>query len=384
MRFKIFIDCSTRDLLSIQRFKGMAKRCGMGIRDDCGRARARRAVTVLLAGALAGSMVLRSRASVAEQNAEWLIFIGSDGHTTVQYDTFRTQFSTFARYFPKGTKIEDFLYIFPDEYRWDTTSDPNSDVLHFPTGDYAVLSEVDLLDAKKGPSITVEADGTYVFRNWDGRKELNGHFGVWIDPGHFNRYAAAWILPETFEFVSWKANREGKWVKRRNTLAFFGRNVNDLVFTVRFRRRDRAALDEMRQLLAGREGVEVEGAGDGLRVVLADTVLFQSGSAEIGPEGRAVIARIAGRRRPQDHIVVEGHTDNVPIRGALAQRFPTNWELSAARALAVVHEFARAGVPEDRLEARAFGSTRPRASNATPEGRARNRRIEILFAQDRR
>ena len=332
-------------------------------------------------GALAALLLaaIPSGSASAAKSSEWLIFIGADGHTTVQYDTMRTDWSSFARYVPKGTTPDDFLYIFPNDFTVDTTSDPRSDIFRFPSGSFALLSEIDLADSPKGASITVEPDGTHVLRTWDGRKETNGHFGAWISPGNFDRYAMALVLPETFEFVSWEANRDGEWVKRRNTLAFFGRDVNDLAFTVRYRRRARGEREAMRTALAGAEGVEVEEAGDAVRVVLADTILFASGSAELEPAGRAVIERIAAERGRDSRIVVEGHTDNVPIRGALAARYPSNWELSAARALAVVHELARAGVPEDRLEARAFGSTRPRVPNTTPENRARNRRIEILL-----
>lgn len=317
----------------------------------------------------------------AGQSSEWLLFIGADGHTAVQYDTMRTGYSSFDRYVPKGTKPEDYLYIFPNEFRLDTTADSRSDIIRFPSGSFALLSEADLEHRKKGPSVTVEPDGTHVLRSWDGRKEANGHFGAWIHPGNFDRYAFAVVLPETFEFVDWQANRDGAWVKRRNTLAFFGKNVNDLVFTVRYRRRSRGEMDAIRTALAGTEGVEVEEAGDAVRVVLADTILFASGSAEIEPGGRAVIARIAQNRRPEARIVVEGHTDDVPIRGALAARFPSNWELSAARALAVVHELSRAGVPEEQLEARAFAATRPRVPNTSAANRARNRRIEILLTR---
>lgn len=341
--------------------------CPSGVR----RATAARLAVLLLALLPAGSALGHS--------SELLFFIGADGHTGVVYDTMRTDWSSFNRYLPKGTTPDDFLYIFPNDFTVDTTSDATSDIFRFPGGSFALLSEVDLANRKKGPSVTVEPDGTHVLRSWDGRKETNGHFGAWIAPGSFERYAFAVVLPETFEFVSYEANRDGEWVKRRNTLAFFGRNVNDLAFTVRYRRRARGALEAMRTALAGAEGVEVEEAGDAVRVVLADTILFASGSAELEPAGRIVIERIAAERGREARIVVEGHTDDVPIRGALAERYPTNWELSAARALAVVHELARAGIPEDRLEARAFGATRPRVPNTSAEGRAKNRRIEILL-----
>ncbi len=73
---------------------------------------------------------------------------------------------------------------------------------------------------------------------------------------------------------------------------------------------------------------------------------------------------------------VEGHTDDVPIHTA---RFPSNWDLSAARAVAVARYFQSAGLPADRLAATGYGENRPVATNDTPEGRTANRRVEILL-----
>ena len=78
-----------------------------------------------------------------------------------------------------------------------------------------------------------------------------------------------------------------------------------------------------------------------------------------------------------------GHTDNLPIRGGLARRYPSNWELSAARAIAVVQRLEAQGIPPGRLSATGYAFHRPVADNATAVGRARNRRIEILMSRKR-
>ncbi len=117
-----------------------------------------------------------------------------------------------------------------------------------------------------------------------------------------------------------------------------------------------------------------------LSVQVLDEILFDSGSAEIKPEGQEVLRRV-GRILKQQRdkgIVIEGHTDNVPISGALAERFPTNWELSTARATSVVRFLQdEVGIAPERLSAVGYGPYRPVAPNDTPEGRAKNRRIEI-------
>jgi chemotaxis protein MotB len=117
-----------------------------------------------------------------------------------------------------------------------------------------------------------------------------------------------------------------------------------------------------------------------LSVNLLDEILFDSGSATVKAEGREVLARVGQVLAGLDDkgIVIEGHTDDVRISGELARRFPTNWELSTARATSVVRYLQEsAGIPPDRLSAAGFGPYRPVAPNDTPEGRARNRRIEI-------
>lgn len=117
-----------------------------------------------------------------------------------------------------------------------------------------------------------------------------------------------------------------------------------------------------------------------LSVNLLDEILFDSGSATVKAEGREVLSRVGEVLVGLEDkgIVIEGYTDDVGITGELARRFPTNWELSTARATSVVRYLQEsAGIPPDRLSAAGFGPYRPVAPNDTPEGRARNRRIEM-------
>lgn len=142
----------------------------------------------------------------------------------------------------------------------------------------------------------------------------------------------------------------------------------------------RALLDKFRALIdAGKLKVKVV---DGrMVVVLASDVLFGSGSASLSKDGKASISEVARllasieRRKFQ----VEGHTDNVPIATA---QYPSNWELAASRALTVVKTMIDSGMPADRISAAAFADSKPAAPNDTPEGKAQNRRIEIIIVPD--
>src|SRR5262245_48725589 len=137
--------------------------------------------------------------------------------------------------------------------------------------------------------------------------------------------------------------------------------------------------DLQSEVASGR--VQIEQLRDGLNVKLSQAVLFPSGSAELSSEGVEVLGKVAGRLNELPHrVVVQGHTDNVPIRGSLAQRYPSNWELAGARAARVVRVLAEGGVPAERLSAVSLADTQPVASNDTPEGRAENRMLPVQSA----
>jgi chemotaxis protein MotB len=118
-----------------------------------------------------------------------------------------------------------------------------------------------------------------------------------------------------------------------------------------------------------------------LTVDVLDKILFDSGQTEIKPEGLALLKRVVEilTTVTDKMIRIEGHTDNIPIIGALAKRYPTNWELSAARALNVTRYLQKEGIDPSILSAAAFGEYQPVAENDTPEGRAKNRRIAITL-----
>ena len=118
-----------------------------------------------------------------------------------------------------------------------------------------------------------------------------------------------------------------------------------------------------------------------LTVDVVDKILFDSGQTEIRPEGLGVLKRVVEiLMTVTDKVIrVEGHTDSIQIGGALAKRYPTNWELSAARALNVTRFLEKEGIDPTLLSAVAFGEHQPIAENDTLEGRARNRRIAIIL-----
>jgi len=135
--------------------------------------------------------------------------------------------------------------------------------------------------------------------------------------------------------------------------------------------------DEMRKALESKEVTISELRGK-LTVNILDRILFDSGEAELKAEGQRILEKIAGvlaqHTNRQVHII--GHTDDVPIH----RRFASNWELSTARATAAVRFLQeQAGVDPRRLGALGYGQFHPIAPNTTAEGRAKNRRIEVVI-----
>jgi chemotaxis protein MotB len=145
--------------------------------------------------------------------------------------------------------------------------------------------------------------------------------------------------------------------------------------------RDQLAAELEQEIASGQ--VQVERLRDSLRVDLVDQVLFDSGEAELKPAGAEVLRRVGTilKSARDREILVQGHTDDDAIRGRLAERFPTNWELSSARAVNVVRFLQEElAVAPERLSALALSQYQPRADNSSEEGRSQNRRIEIVLA----
>lgn len=134
------------------------------------------------------------------------------------------------------------------------------------------------------------------------------------------------------------------------------------------------------------KGLALEGLGDDIDVVVNEStvsfrisseILFSSGQADLSLAGLSVLKRLVPVLNSSTHnIAVVGHTDAIPIRSG---RYPSNWELSGSRAGSVVRYLEANGVPSTRLRAVGYADTRPLADNATAEGRASNRRVELIM-----
>lgn len=167
--------------------------------------------------------------------------------------------------------------------------------------------------------------------------------------------------------------------KRRN------QELNQLVEELRAKERQAEArlqtfrnmLEKFRSMIASGK-LRVRIVRGRMVVELSENILFDSGRADLKTEGQAALTEVASvlASIPGRDFQIAGHTDNVPIRSA---RFPSNWELSTGRAVTVARFLAANGVDAARLSAAGYAESQPVATNETSEGRAQNRRIEIVL-----
>lgn len=128
--------------------------------------------------------------------------------------------------------------------------------------------------------------------------------------------------------------------------------------------------------------IQITRLQDKLSVTLVDKIVFNSGESEVNEQGKGVLKKVANvlQKVQNKQIRIEGHTDNVPIGGALKEKYPSNWELSTARATAVARYLQDSGgINPQVLIAAGYGEFRPVADNGSLEGRSKNRRIEIAL-----
>ncbi len=134
-----------------------------------------------------------------------------------------------------------------------------------------------------------------------------------------------------------------------------------------------------------KQEVFIQELGERLSVSFVDRILFEFGSSSITPKGKRILAKVGVvlKNVKDKGIRVVGHTDNIPIMKEYRDKFPSNWELSAARASSVVRYFQwKSGIEPEKMEAVGRALYEPVASNETEEGRAQNRRVEIIIAPE--
>lgn len=144
-----------------------------------------------------------------------------------------------------------------------------------------------------------------------------------------------------------------------------------------FEERNLMLFEDIRQSIHETPGITMKREPRGTVITLSDRTAFPSGSAELKEEIKPVLERLAlALKKNHRAMRIEGHTDNIPLKGSV---YPSNWELSTARAASVLSLFIEKGLPPQLFSISGYGEYKPVADNDTPEGRAKNRRVEIII-----
>jgi flagellar motor protein MotB len=329
--------------------------------------------------------VILSTPALASTGAvsEIIYFLEEDGQHALVYTTVRSENASYQMQMlaPEATTEvnEDFIYIFPEEHEWQAGIG-GLRTIKLSNGNFATLRRVNLASAS---TLTRNDAGDLVFHTPSRLSGLDRR-GIWNSPDGFAHIAYTWIFPKTFEPVEYTANKEGSWSERANAITYYGSNVNDLMFSITYRSRLSEVYEELRSMFGDDDDITVTEDADGVRVSIEATLLYPSGVAKLSSNGRERLTRVSTTLKKNENlrIIVEGHTDSDRIVGQLADRFPTNWELSSARSINVIRYLISLGIADHRFESRAFSSTRPLFANSTDEGKAKNRRIELLLAEE--
>ena len=197
------------------------------------------------------------------------------------------------------------------------------------------------------------------------------------EPGKGGDKPLTGITPTVFiKLKDDKSTRDGNLQPRDPTKSEGMRSADLPGALIRMQRQVQDAM----QALIDAKLVTVRRENMWLEIEINADILFPSGAGEFAPTAEPVLDKLAEVLKPfPNPIRVEGHTDNRPIRTA---SFPSNWELSAARAASVVHQFTRQGIDPLRLEIVGFGEFHPRQPNDTSEGRNANRRVVVLVLEE--
>ena len=311
--------------------------------------------------------------------SENIYFLKQDGKSYTKYFTTRSKYKSYWVAVNKDINVEEYYqYISPENYVVDSTGGEWFNKLRFNQGSYALMVQ----DSFKN-TIQIDSTNTFTFSNFT-EKDAKGRRGIWNAKVPFDQFVYVWVLPDNFEFLDYECEFDKgdqtytssnqlpqrpdscNWVKRGNTLTFYGYGINNIVFKIRYilKTHEKNQLLKLQIDSLNEEGIELAIDSKGTSILLHENFVFHAGNTTMRTYAKNKINRFLRKIRAlnPERIIIAGHTDNTPIRKS---KFKSNLQLSALRALAVLDLFSDNDFDENTLEIRAFGATRPIASNET-------------------
>ncbi|AMO58031.1 flagellar motor protein MotB [Endozoicomonas montiporae] len=304
--------------------------------------------------------------TVWASTSETVFFLSDDLETATKYYNSREQNTGNPAFlFNENFDREKILYARPENYKWKKSvyGERNYQELGFyNTPGYAYLKR-----KTDGKFLTKLSPTRYQLRV-DG-SECHGNLCS------MDENIIAVVIPKRFNVLSYDSSVNGNWKVVDSTYTFYSKNVKgasvELILEDQFAIIYSQIFDDMSTF----DGIEVENEGDQINVVMPMDNVFGSGSTHLNNEGKDWVKQLAQTLSTIQYqeVRVEGHADSIPVRAGSI--YPSNWELSAARAAMALRLLKEQGVPGSKLVAVGYGDSRPVASNANVDGRAQNRRI---------
>jgi flagellar motor protein MotB len=306
----------------------------------------------------------------AKNMAETIFFLSDDLKSGIKYfnKTAKAQQNN-SFLFNSPIDRKKIMYARPENYTWSNEKKENTDydVLTFPnTNGYAYLERLNDNDS-------------FLFKISETKYRLivDGSYCVG-DNCLTDENIISVVMPKRFKVISYKANVDGDWKIVDSTYTYYAQNIKGVTLTIEFEDLFAVVYDNVFQKMKKFEKVEVENKEGEIQVRMPLDNVFQPGEISIkNNQAKEWIKQLASSvvNSKYKEFRVEGHADSIPLKKGSV--YPSNWELSAARAAVALRLLIESGVPSSKLAAVGYGDSRPIGDNKTSTGRAKNRRIEF-------
>ncbi len=202
-------------------------------------------------------LLLCTLSTQARVASETIFFLQQDGRGYLLQRAMRTDSPSHRFLLDKSVQRSRIRHIAPPDYSWDDSQE-NHNTLTFQSGSFTIIFPGQLDSGQ----LTEDKDGHFTYKSWDGRIDGNGHFGIWYSLKNFDEFSYSWVFPDNIELLDHQSNRKGRWVRRNNAVSFYGKKLNNLTFTIRYRFRTPQDIDTGGDQSSPAEGVNRHGDSD--------------------------------------------------------------------------------------------------------------------------
>lgn len=301
--------------------------------------------------------------------AETVFMLSDDLESATKYYNSRGDgVGNYSFLFDSEFNTEQIMYARPENYNWGRTTHNGNYYrkLHFSqTPSYAYLER-----KSNNNEFLTKISPTRYRLHVDGSECMDQYCRM-------DENIIAVVMPKRFKVLNYDASVKGNWKIVDSTYTFYSRYIKgasvELIFEDRFALIYAKVFDDMSIF----KGIQVENIGGAISVVMPMDNVFGAGSTKLNEEGINWVKQLGNTLKtiPFKEVKVEGHADSIPVRNGSI--YPSNWELSAARAAMALRLLVEKGIEQNKLVAVAYGDSRPIAENTSLTGRAKNRRISF-------